>query len=54
MATARRAFVRLRTTIYCVFFMLLALNGALVLGESEEITEDNWDIILQGHWMIKL
>jgi hypothetical protein len=26
----------------------------LVLGESEEITEDNWDIVLQGHWMIKL
>ncbi|CAB4015431.1 thioredoxin-related transmembrane 1-like [Paramuricea clavata] len=53
MATARRAFVRLRTTFYCVFFMFLALNGALVLGESEEITEDNWDIVLQGHWMIK-
>ena len=54
MASAREAFVRLGVTIYCVFFVFFILNGALVLGESEVITEDNWDVVLQGHWMIKL
>ena len=56
MASARKAFVGLGVTIYCVLFLffLAFINGALVLGESEVITEENWDVVLEGHWMIKL
>ena len=54
MASATHAFVHLGVTIYCVFFLFFVWNGALVLGESEVITDDNWDVVLEGHWMIKL
>jgi hypothetical protein len=48
------AFVGLGVRIYHVLLLFFMFNGALVLGESEGITEDNWSIVLEGHWMIKL
>ena len=54
MASARLNFVYLGVKIYCFFAVFFVWNSVLVLAESEVITEDNWDVVLEGHWMIKL
>ena len=54
MASARLNFVHLGVKIYCFFALFFVWNSVLVLAESEVITEDNWDVVLEGHWMIKL
>lgn len=54
MASVRRTFVRHGMKFFHVFFLFFASNVAFVSGQSEEITDDNWDVVLRGHWMIKL
>ena len=57
MASSLKPFVVLRLGIIgsCSFLLLTCLwQGMLVSGESKAITEENSDMIFNGHWMIKL
>ncbi|XP_028392944.1 thioredoxin-related transmembrane protein 1-like [Dendronephthya gigantea] len=53
MASLRKTFVLRRMNFFHVFLLFVVWNGAFASGQSEEITDDNWDAVLHGHWMIK-
>ncbi|XP_046859289.1 thioredoxin-related transmembrane protein 1-like [Xenia sp. Carnegie-2017] len=37
----------------CLVYILFIFNTISVQGESEILTEENWDVVLNGQWMIK-
>lgn len=38
----------------CLVYILFIFNTISVQGESEILTEENWDVVLNGQWLIKL